>query len=103
VGIQSLDFVDGHGKLNGPVLLCYPTGYREKTWVIVRDKLEGPGTSWYRNAGIHERRFYSGGKLDGVYEVYDESGHLMSVKRYANGKLVRDEGSRTSAGAQPTP
>jgi len=101
--IRGLDFVDGHGKLNGPVLFWYPSGQLERTWVIVRGKLEGPFTSWYPNGEVHERRFYSGGVLDGVSELYDESGHLISVKRYANGKVVQDGGSRTSADAQPTP
>jgi len=88
--IQSLTFLDGHGKLNGPVLFWYPTGQLDKSWLIVRDKLEGPCTFWYPNGQVHERRFYSAGVLDGISEVYDESGHLISVTRRANGKVIPD-------------
>jgi hypothetical protein len=101
--IQSLDFLDGHGKLHGPVLVWYPSGQLRASWVMVRDELEGPFTSWYPNGEVQERRFFRGGVLDGISELYDESGHLISVTRYASGKVVRDGDARTSAGAQPTP
>src|SRR5215469_2482998 len=100
--IQTLGFAD-HGVLKGPNLAWYPNGQLWQSFAFVNGKADGQLTMWHPTGEVQVRAFWRAGELDGVWEQYDKSGHLRRLTRFANGKVVRDGVSRTSADAQPTP
>jgi antitoxin component YwqK of YwqJK toxin-antitoxin module len=100
--IRGLSFED-HNVSNGPSLGWYPNGQLRYSIVWLAGEMEGPSTHWYPNGEVSFRGFHHNGQLDGTWEQYDESGQLISVKRYAKGKVVQEGGSSTSEEAQPTP
>jgi len=52
---------------------------------------------FYENGQLEWRANYKDGKLDGLFELFDENGNLTKTKEYKNGELIKGvkNGKRT--------
>jgi hypothetical protein len=87
--IEALGFAD-HGVLNGPSMNWYPNRQLQESFTFVKGQREGPLTIWHANGAISDRAFLHNGEPDGLWERYDDTGHLSSVTRYSSGRIIRD-------------
>jgi antitoxin component YwqK of YwqJK toxin-antitoxin module len=74
------------GTLSGPKRIYFPDGKLCREYYYVNGDNEGPFAEYYQNGNLYMKGQYRFDLLDGIVEVYDETGTLIKTISYKLGE-----------------